>query len=52
MATSHQGHQKVKADVKKAQTTPRIGFNAKKYAGTVKWSQDPVAYQRELRGDD
>ena len=27
------------------------GFNASKHFGTVKWEQDPLAFQREIRGD-
>ncbi len=26
-------------------------FNAKKYAGKIKWGQDALDFQRELRGD-
>ena len=44
-ATSEQ----LEAIMKKAQTPKR--FNAKKYAGKMKWGQDALAFQRELRGD-
>jgi hypothetical protein len=27
------------------------GFDAAKYAGTVKWEKDPLAYQNEVRGE-
>ncbi len=32
-------------------TTSSKGFNAKKYFDTMKWGQDALAFQRELRED-
>jgi hypothetical protein len=35
--------------LKKAGKKRTKGFNAAKHAGTVKWEQDPMDYQNEVR---
>lgn len=42
-----------KAEIEKQlkKLKPGKGFNTKKYFGKIKWGQDAVEYQRELRED-
>jgi len=42
-----------KADMQKAlaQLPPRKSLDARRFLGTVKWSEDPVAYQKRLRDE-
>lgn len=41
----------VEAQLKRTGKKKPKGFNAAKHAGTVKWQQDPLAYQNEVRGE-
>ncbi|RIV24035.1 hypothetical protein DYU11_13815 [Fibrisoma montanum] len=40
----------VEKQIKKAVRKKPKGFDAAKHAGTVKWEQDPLTYQYEVRG--
>ncbi len=42
-----------KAEVQRALTTAQSKktLDAKRFVGTVKWSEDPVAYQKKLRDE-
>lgn len=41
----------VATQLKKIKPAKVKGFNASKHFGTVKWEQDPLEFQREIRGD-
>lgn len=41
----------VDKQIEKAGKSKGKGFDATKHAGKVKWKQDPLAYQQEVRGE-
>jgi len=41
----------VEKQIKKASKKKAKGFDAVRHAGKVRWEQDPLAYQHEVRGE-
>ncbi|GAA4396085.1 hypothetical protein GCM10023187_03790 [Nibrella viscosa] len=41
----------VEKQIKKAGRKKTKGFDAVKHAGKVRWEQDPLAYQQEVRSE-